>query len=333
MIPDTFRCYLVTKSGSDAITALVERRPLRDLPAGDVLIRVDCSSLNYKDALAATGHPGIVKRFPHVPGIDSAGTVEASDSLRFTVGDRVIVTGYELGSGRWGGWSELVRVPADWVVPLPAGLSLEESMILGTAGFTAAQCVWSLQHHGITPDRGDVVVTGATGGVGSLSVMLLSRLGYQVTAVSGKADRESWLRELGATNVIGREAVTDVSDRSLLAGRWAGAIDTVGGVTLSTLLRSLQHRGCVAACGLVGGADLPITVYPFILRGVTLDGIDSAMCPYDRRVEIWNKLAGEWKPDNLLRLATHVSLDQAGDAVQQMLAGKSMGRFVVNPTV
>ena len=331
MTTDSFRCYLVRKSGSDAVEASIEHRPVRDLPAGDVLIRVTCSSLNYKDALAATGHPGIVKRFPHVPGIDVAGSVVSSDSPRFRGGEEVIVTGYELGSGRWGGWAELIRVPAEWVVPLPTGLTPAEAMTWGTAGFTAAQCVLSLQQHGITPDRGDVVVTGATGGVGSLSILLLARLGYQVTAVSGKADREPWLRELGATDVIGRQAVADESGRPLLASRWAGGIDTVGGVTLSTLLRSLQHRGCVAACGLVGGSDLPITVYPFILRGATLDGIDSAMCPYDRRVEIWSKLAGDWKADQLSRLATHVRLEGVGDAVQQMLAGQTTGRVIVNP--
>jgi putative YhdH/YhfP family quinone oxidoreductase len=289
------------------------------------------SSLNYKDAMAATGHPGIVKSFPHVPGIDAAGTIVYTESPHWNVGQPVIMTGYQQGADRWGGWAEYVRVPGEWVVPLPDGLSLREAMILGTAGFTAAQCVWSLRHHAITPESGPVVVTGATGGVGVLSLMLLAKLGYQVTAVSGKTEKYEWLRSLGAAEVVGREAVHDDSDRALLRSRWAGAVDTVGGATLTTLIRSLQHRGSVAACGLVGGHELPLTVYPFILRGVTLDGIDSAMCPYERRLEIWSKLAGDWKLDNLEQLATDVNIAGVGAKVREMLAGKITGRVVVSP--
>lgn len=331
MLPDTFRCYHVRKTAAEKVEASVENRPFREIPPGDTVIRVEASSLNYKDAMAATGHPGIVKSFPHVPGIDAAGTIIHSASPQWKAGQPVIMTGYQQGAERWGAWAEYVRVPAEWVVPLPAGLNLREAMILGTAGFTAAQCVWSLQHHDIMPDSGPVVVTGATGGVGILSLMLLAKLGYEVTAVSGKTDRYDWLRSLGAADVIGRDAVHDDSDRALLRSRWAGAVDTVGGETLTTLIRSLHHRGCVAACGLVGGHELPLTVYPFILRGVTLDGIDSAMCPYERRLEIWSKLAGEWKLDNLEQLATDVGLDGVGEKVQQMLAGNITGRIVVSP--
>ncbi|MEZ6054422.1 MAG: YhdH/YhfP family quinone oxidoreductase [Planctomycetaceae bacterium] len=329
MLPESFRCFHVRKTGNGLIESSVESRPLHELPPGDVLIRVQASSLNYKDALASQGNPGIVCSFPHVPGIDSAGTVVASESDRFKPGDAVICTGYEQGAGRWGGWAEFVRLPAEWIVPLPHGLTLDETMIVGTAGFTAAQSVLSLVEHGIKPESGPVVVTGATGGVGVISVMLLAKLGYQVTAVSGKPDQHDWLRSLGASDVIGREEVNDDSDRPLLKSRWAGAVDTVGGNTLATLIRSLNHRGCVTACGLVGGTDLPLTVFPFILRGAKLDGIDSAQCPYDRRLQIWNLLSGDWKLDNLQDLVTEISLDEAKQTVDQMMHGKTHGRHIM----
>ena len=343
MLPESLRCYHVRKTASDAVEASVETRPFRELPPGDVVIRVEASSLNYKDAMAATGHPGIVKAFPHVPGIDAAGIVvqasegrqspDATDSEvpALSPGDPVIVTGYKQGAERWGGWAEYVRVPSEWVVPLPSGLTLREAMILGTAGFTAAQCVWSLEHHGVMPDSGPVLVTGATGGVGVISVMLIAKLGYKVAAVTGKADRVDWLKSLGASEVLERGAVSDESSRPLLPGRWAGAVDTVGGTTLSTIVRSLKHRGCVSCCGLVGGHDLPLTVYPFILRGVTLDGVDSAMCPHDRRLEIWSRLAGEWKLENLESLALDVSLDEVSGSVEEILRGNTAGRVVVHP--
>jgi putative YhdH/YhfP family quinone oxidoreductase len=326
---DTFRCYLVRKTGNDRVEAGVDARPLRELPAGDVLIRVRFSSLNYKDALAATGHPGVARKFPHVPGIDSAGEVVESGSPRFRPGDAVIMTGHELGAERWGGWAEYVRVPADWVVPLPAGLTLEESMILGTAGFTAAQCVYALRHHDVRPESGEVLVTGATGGVGSIAVMILAKLGYQVTAVTGKPAMRASLERRGARRIISRDEAVDGTNRPLLSATYAGGVDTVGGATLGTLLRSMKHRGCVAACGLVGGSDLPVTVYPFILRGVTLAGIDSAWCPEDRRREIWRLLSQEWKPQHLNELAAYVTLDGVGDAVQRILRGEVAGRVVV----
>jgi putative YhdH/YhfP family quinone oxidoreductase len=331
MPPESLRCLLVRKTGNGAIEASVESRPLRELPPGDVLIRVQASSLNYKDALAAQGHPGIVRHFPHVPGIDAAGVVAQSDSPKFRPGQQVLCTGYELGSERWGGWAEFVRVPAEWVVPLPDGLTVDEAMILGTAGFTAAQSVFSLEEHGVTPQKGPVVVSGATGGVGSIAIMLLARMGYQITAVSGKPDRHDWLRALGVSEIISREEAVDDSNRPLLKARWAGGIDTVGGPTLSTMLRSLTHRGCVAACGLVGGTDLLLTVYPFILRGATLDGIDSAHCPYDRRVQIWQRLAGEWKLGEVPDFVTEIHLNEVNNTVAQMLRGETAGRILVRP--
>ena len=328
-LPESFTCYLVKKAGKDAIEAGVERRPMLELPAGEVLIRVEYSSLNYKDALAATGHPGVVRHFPHVPGIDAAGTVAASDVKEFAAGQKVLVTSYELGSGRWGGWAEYVRVPADWVVPLPESLTSKDAMIYGTAGFTAAQCVLALKEHNVTPGKGEVVVTGATGGVGCFAVQFLARQGYRVAAVTGKADQRDWLLSLGAARVIGRSEVNDNSEKPLLKGQWAGAVDTVGGNTLATVLRGTDRSGCVAACGLAGGSDLPMTVYPFILRGVTLAGIDSAWCPRNRRLEIWNLLAGDWKPVNLESLASKVPLLGLDEKIGAMLQGGHAGRTIV----
>jgi putative YhdH/YhfP family quinone oxidoreductase len=288
------------------------------------------SSLNYKDALAAEAHAGVVRKLPHVPGIDAAGTVVESSDSRYLAGDSVVVTGNELGAGHWGGWAEFIRVPAAWVVPLPAGLSANEAMILGTAGFTAAQCVQAILVNGVTPSDGDMVVTGATGGVGCLAVKLLAKLGFSVIAVTGKAHLEHRLREWGAARVIGRGEVLNKSDRPMLSARWAGAVDTVGGQTLTTILRETKPYGVVAACGLVGGADLPLTVHPFILRGVTLAGIGSAMLPYDRRVEIWRKLSQEWRLEGLEELATTVGLADVEQYVQRILKGEIVGRTVVD---
>ena len=329
-IPDRFRCYQVRRDAADDVSAGIQEISADELSAGDVTIGVRYSSLNYKDALAATGHPGVARSLPHVPGIDAAGVIIECSSGRFAVGDEVVVTGYELGSGAWGGWSEYIRVPEDWVVPLSAGLTLDESMTLGTAGFTAAQCVSALQHEGIKPESGPIVVTGATGGVGCLAVGILAKLGYDVTAVSGKSERHVWLKELGANDVVGREAVNDESDRAMLPASWAGAVDTVGGNTLGTLLRSTKHRACVTACGLVSGVELNLTVYPFLLRGVRLIGIDSAHCPMPSRLEIWEKLAGAWKLDVLADLMRHVPLDDVGSAVDEILKGQVAGRCVVD---
>jgi len=323
------KCYLVRKAGKDQIEAGVESRPTHELPAGDVLIRVAYSSMNYKDALAATGHPGVARSFPHVPGIDVVGEVVESSSADVRPGDQVLVTSYELGVERWGGWAEYVRVQAEWITPLPAELSAHESMILGTAGLTAGLCIRALQHHEVTPESGEIVVTGATGGVGIMAVKLLSKLGYKVAAVSGKSDKHEWLRQHGATRVVGRDEVLDDSKKPLLSARWAGAVDTVGGEMLACLLRAMRYKGCVACCGLVGGAELPTTVYPFILRGVTLAGIDSAWCPLPRRKEIWNLLAGEWKVEDLNSIATTIPLDQLADSISQMLTGQLSGRTVV----
>jgi putative YhdH/YhfP family quinone oxidoreductase len=329
--PASFPCYLTRKAADGQVAAGVESITTDDLPAGDVLIRVAYSSLNYKDALACQGHPGVVRSFPHVPGVDCAGTVVESESNDYRPGDEVLVTGYELGAGHWGGFAAFARVPADWIVPLPTGLTLREAMIYGTAGFTAAQCVTAIVERGIGPERGPVVVTGATGGVGSLAVAILAKLGYEVTAVTGKSEQHDWLRRLGAHTILSREEVFDTTDRPLLSARWAAAVDTVGGRPLTTILRSIDHRGCVAACGLIAGAELELTVYPFILRGVTLAGIDSAKCPRPQRLEMWQKLAGPWLVEQFDEIADEITLDELPEYVQKILAGRIVGRTLVVP--
>ena len=324
-----FECFLVEKDEAGNLRRSVTRRPLAELPAGEVLIRVQYSSLNYKDALAAQAHPGVVRKLPHVPGIDAAGVVEESSAPQIRPGDEVIVTSYDLGAGQWGGWGEHIRVPADWVVARPRGLSLREAMILGTAGFTAAQCVHAIEVNGGTPSAGEIVVTGSTGGVGCLAVMLLARLGYSVVAVTGKNDLEQRLKKWGASRVISRQEVVSDSPKPLLAARWAGAVDTVGGNTLATILRETKNYGVVSACGLVGGTDLPLTVHPFILRGVILAGISSQNLSADKRNETWRKLAAEWKPGQLEDVATEIGLRQVDEYVGRILKGEVAGRTVV----
>lgn len=330
MTSEHFRCLLVRKQADGNVSASLEERPRSELPAGEVLLQVHYSSLNYKDAMAATGNPGITRKFPHVPGIDAVGTVIDSSDPRFTPGDQVIATGHELGVERWGGWSELLSCPASWLVPLPAGLSMLDAMTIGTAGFTAAQCVQALLHNGVCAEKGEIVVTGATGGVGSLAVMLLNQLGFRVIAVSGKVDRHAWLKSIGAHEVAGRDLLTETKPRPLLSGRFAGGIDTVGGSVLTTLCKMITHRGCVACCGMAGGGDLGLTVFPFILRGLTLAGIDSAWCPDAERAQLWQKLAADWKPSHLTSVRKLVMLEELPDCVQQILHGDNVGRIVVN---
>lgn len=330
MTQERFTAFVVTKTDDHQFTTSLVEQILDDLPKGDVLIRVHYSSLNYKDALSATGHPGVTQKFPHVPGIDAAGTVVSSTVPQWQKDEPVIVTGFDLGMNTWGGLANYIRVPADWVVPLPVGLSLKESMILGTAGLTAALCVQALEQNGITPLSGDVLVTGATGGVGSIAVSILSKLGYSVVAATGKSSHHDFLKSLGARLIVNREEVTDEAGKVLLKERWAGAVDTVGGNTLATILKATKYDGCVTACGLVGGAELPTTVYPFILRGVRLIGIDSVQCPMQRRLSIWNKLASDWKPPPLDELASTITLFQLPEQIDRILQGRSIGRALVS---
>ncbi len=329
MIPyPTFRCLYVEKNDGKVICGIREL-PRDKLPACDVTVEVAYSSLNYKDALAATGHPGVARTFPLIPGIDAAGVVVESSSQRFAVGQKVLLGHAKFGTEAWGGFSQLVRVPADWLVEIPSPLTMFDAMALGTAGFTAAQSVEALIAHGATPDGGEVVVSGATGGVGILSVMLLAKLGFQVVASTGKPDRAKWLRNLGAARVIDRQTINDTTQRPLLASTWQGAVDTVGGNTLGTIIRATKIGGCVTACGLVGGHDLPITVYPFILRGVILNGIDSGNMTCEQRTKIWGHLSSDWRLENLASISTTVGLSGLAQKIDEILAGKIIGRTVV----
>ncbi|HTN31722.1 MAG TPA: YhdH/YhfP family quinone oxidoreductase [Pseudomonas sp.] len=304
-------------------------RELDSLPAGEVLVRVRYSSLNYKDALSATGNPGVTRNYPHTPGIDAAGEVEACASGDFAAGDPVIVTGYDLGMNTSGGFSQYIRVPAGWLVPLPAGLSLREAMLLGTAGLTAGLCVDKLLGAGVTPEAGPVLVTGATGGVGSIAVILLAKLGFEVEAVTGKAEQGDWLRQIGASVVLGRETVQEGTGKALLKERWAGAVDTVGGDVLFNVVKSLRRGGSVACCGLTAGTAFQASVFPFILRGVNLLGVDSVEIPLADKADIWRKLAGPWKLEGLESLCHEVGLAELPPEIARILESRQVGRALV----
>jgi acrylyl-CoA reductase (NADPH) len=311
-----------------AVAGRVVAVPLDELSAGDVVIDAAYSSVNYKDALAATGAGKIIRRFPLVGGIDVAGTVAESRDPRFRPGQPVLVTGYDLGVAHDGGYAERVRVPADWVVPIPGGLSAFDAMAIGTAGFTAALSIVDLERNGVAPANGPVIVTGATGGVGSVAVQMLAARGYQVTALTGKDSEHAFLRSLGATDVLSR-ATLPMGTRPLEKAQWAGAVDAVGGDTLAWLTRTMAYNGAIASSGLTGGTELHTTVLPFILRGVKLLGIDSVMCPAPVRVEVWRRIASDLKPAHLRSIATEITLDGLPDAFATLLKGGARGRFVV----
>lgn len=325
-----FKALVVEETGENKFERSVRERSTDELPGGDVLIRVHYSSLNYKDALSATGNKGVTRKYPHTPGIDASGVVEESGSGDFKKGEEVVVTGYDLGANTPGGYGEYIRVPADWVVKLPQGLSARDSMVYGTAGFTAALSVYKLEEYGVTPGSGEVLVTGATGGVGSVACGVLAKAGYDVVASTGKTDQKDFLTGLGVKEVIGREDATDTSGRPLLKARWAGAVDTVGGEILATAIKSAKPHGVVTCCGNVASAEFPINVYPFILRGVSLVGIDSAYCPMDIRKKVWAKLAREWKLENLDAISTEITLDGLDKHIELILHGKERGRVVVD---
>jgi len=326
----TFRAMVVTESEEGKFNRGITNKSVDELPDGDVLINVKYSSLNYKDALSATGNKGVTRKYPHTPGVDAAGVVEESLSDRFQPGEEVIVTGFDLGMNTSGGYGEYIRVPADWVVKRPESLSLRESMIYGTAGFTGALSVFKLTRNGVKPDQGDVLVTGAPGGVGSFALSILVKSGFQVVAVNGLVDAKDYLTDLGAKDVISFEEAMDTSGRPLLKGRWAGVIDTLGGEFLATALKSVQYNGTVTCCGNVASPEFSTTVYPFILRGISLLGIDSVNCPWEIRTQIWQKLSSEWKLDYLDRIASEISLEELDTSIDLILAGKHRGRAVVN---
>ncbi len=328
-----FRALLVEKTeeaGRPIFSRLVVERDTESLPAGELLINVAYSSLNYKDALSATGNPGVTRHFPHTPGVDAAGTIVESASAEFSRGDAVIVIGFDLGMNTPGGFGQKIRVPAAWAVPMPDGLDVRSSMILGTAGFTAALCVHKLELAGMMSKGGPVLVTGATGGVGSVAVKLLAHLGYEVHAVTGKAARHEFLRGLGATTVLGREDALAGAQRPLLKEMWGGVIDTVGGQILVNALKSLRYGASLAACGLVASAEIPATVLPFILRHVNLLGVDSVQLPLSQKAAIWDKLAGPWRFDGLEGLLEPLTLDTLSGAIDRILAGEMVGRGLVD---
>ena len=300
-----------------------------DLPVGDVLVRVHYSSLNYKDALSATGNKGVTKRYPHTPGIDAAGVVEASADDRFRVGDKVLVTGYDLGMNTDGGFGQYIRIPSDWVVKLPEGLSLKEAMIIGTAGFTSGASVMRLIEL-VKPEDGKIIVSGATGGVGSVALAVLSKIGYQTLAVSGKESEFDFLKKIGASEIIPRNEFLALDKKPILSAQYAGGIDTVGGVILENIVKSLTPLGAVTTCGSVSGTNLNVSVFPFILRGISLIGISAQNYPMNMRQSLWHKLANEWKPDCLMDLYSEIGLEQLPDCIQSILQGKIKGRVLVN---
>jgi len=298
------------------------------LPEGDVTVNVSYSTLNYKDALAITGKGPVVRKFPMVPGIDLVGTVEQSESDKFKVGDQVLLNGFGVGEGHCGGLAQKARLKSDWLIPLPKGFSPRQAMAIGTAGYTAMLCVIALQKNGITPDMGEILVTGANGGVGSFSIAILSKLGYKVVASTGRVDQAEYLKKLGVSDVIDRNTLSEPG-RPLAKERWAGAIDSVGSHTLANICASMKYGGVVAACGLAQGMDLPASVAPFILRGVTLAGIDSVMRPLEDRIEAWERLASILGEEVFDDISADISLNEVISTAEALIEGKVRGRVVV----
>jgi len=325
---ENFRA-LITEEIDGKYVSSVKTKTKDDLPEGEVLINVKYSSLNFKDGLSSIGNKGVTRKYPHTPGIDAAGVVAESSSYNFNVGDEVIVTGYDLGMNISGGFAEFIRVPAGWVVKKPEGLHLRETMIYGTAGFTSALSVIKLQNAGVTPEKGKVLVTGATGGVGSVAVAMLAKLGFSVTGVTGKADKAVFLKELGATEVISREEASDDSKRPLLKGIYAGVVDTVGGNILATALKTTTYGGAVTTCGLTQSPELLTTVFPFILRGVSLLGVDSVELPLEVKEYTWSRIATDLKLSNVEALAVDITLDDLPEYLAKIVKGETAGRVVV----
>lgn len=326
----SFKALLVTEQAEKQFTKEIVDRKIEDLPEGDVVVQVLYSSLNYKDALSASGHKGITRKFPHTPGIDASGTVAFSENPDFQVGDQVLVIGFDLGMNTPGGYGQYIRVPSEWVMKLPENLSPKEAMIYGTAGLTAGLMIDKLILNGVTPESGEILVTGATGGVGSLAVAILSHLGYQVTVVTGKLNEKDYLEKLGATLVMSREEFAAPPEKPLLKERWGGVIDTVSGETLSTAIKSTKFGGSVTCCGMVTSINLNTTIFPFILRNVNLLGIASSDNPLEKKKEIWEKLSGAWKIPQLNDLYQECQLEELPKFIDDMLNGQTKGRIVVN---
>ena len=325
-----FKALVVEKDDAGVTHASVQDVADERLPSGDVTVAVEYSTLNYKDGLCIGPGAGLVRTYPHVPGIDFAGRVLASDDARYAAGDRVVLTGWRVGEAHWGGYATKARVKADWLVPLPAGVSTKQAMAVGTAGFTSMLAVMALEEHGLTPDKGEVLVTGAAGGVGSVAVAILARLGYSVAAVTGRPEAAAYLRDLGAARIVPRADLAEVVKRPLESEVWAGCIDAVGGAMLARILGQMKMDASVAAVGLAGGSDLPASVVPFLLRGVNLLGINSVLVPYARRVLAWDRIARDLPMDKLeamVKMATLADLPGLGAAI---LRGCVQGRVVVD---
>ena len=321
-----FKAFVTEETDEGFVSKVIERS-LEDLPEGDVLIKVLFSSLNYKDALSASGNKGVSRNYPHSPGIDAAGIVEESNSDEFSIGDEVIVTGYDLGMNTSGGFSEYIRVPKEWIIKKPDNLELEESMAYGTAGLTAGLCVRKILMSGIKPDDGEVFVTGATGGVGIVAVMLLAKLGFDVVAITGKDTETDLLKSLGAKEVINRSEFEGEMKSPLANPRWAGGVDAVGSDILSNLISATHQRAAIACCGMVGGVNLNTSIFPFILRGLSLLGIDSAETLIDVKKEIWNNFASDWKLEKINDQIKDVGLEELSSEIEKILNGKQVGRI------
>ena len=328
-LPQTFKAMVVSETAEKTFVREIKQRALNDLPAGELIIEVKYSSLNYKDALSATGNKGVTRKYPHTPGIDAAGMVVDSTTKLFAVGDQVTVTGFDLGMNTSGGFGQYISEPALWATKLPQGLTLKDSMSYGTAGLTAALCIIRLMASGLSKDAGEVLVTGATGGVGSVAVAILAKLGFTVVAATGKSSEHEFLTGLGAKAIISREEANDTSGRPLQKPRWAGVVDTVGGNILATALKTTKYGGLVAACGNAMSHELNVNVFPFILRGVSLLGVDSVEIPMRARQMAWSKLAGEWKV-NIGSMVTEVSLEELSPKIDEILKGGIRGRVLVN---
>lgn len=328
----TFRALVVDRAADGMISQSVRELEDAQLPEGDVTLRVEHSTLNYKDGLCLHGQGGLVRTYPHVPGIDLAGVVEASDDPRYKPGDRVVLTGWRVGEARWGGYATRTRVKADWLVKLPETMSSRQAMAVGTAGLTAMLAVIALEKAGLAPERGDVLVTGAAGGVGSVAVAILAKLGYTVAAVTGRPDTAGYLEDLGAASIVDRAELAEAGTRPLESERWAAAVDAVGGEMLARVLKQIKYNGSVAAIGLAGGAAVPsFTVIPFLLRGVNLLGIDSVMRPYEDRVEAWNRIATDLPMDRLEQMISEHGLAELPALGTSILEGGVKGRVVIDP--
>ena len=325
-----FTALVVNKNDEGKTSAAVQQISLDDLPDGDVVVAVDYSTVNYKDGLCIGPGGGLVRNYPHVPGIDFAGTVETSNDPRYKAGDKVVLTGWRVGEVHWGGYAQKARVKADWLVPLPAGLTTRQAMAVGTAGFTAMLAVMALQDHGLTAGSGPLLVTGAAGGVGSVATAILANLGHEVAAVTGRPETADYLTSLGATQIVARDEINEVTKRPLEAETWAGCVDAVGGPMLARALGQMKYGASVAAVGLAGGANLPATVIPFLLRGVNLLGIDSVMQPYDNRLRAWERIATDLPMDKLEAMIQPATLSDLPQLGADILQGQVKGRVVVD---